>query len=311
MAVAAMTTTAARTARRRTYADDQDRWLPHVLILPVTLAVVAFILVPLGWGLRLSLTDTKLIGMGFTDGFTLRNYAAVLASPAFWGAFWVTLLYSAGTVVGGVALGLATALVLNLDFWGRGVVRTLIILPWAIPHVVAALIWQWMYNPDYGVINYAIGWLPFIGAAPNWLSNPDLALVSVILVNVWKTFPFAALIILAGLQTISDDMYEAADMDGAGPFRRFVDITLPGLRHVMAIVILLLTIWSFGNFVFIFLMTQGGPAGATNALVVKIYFEAFKFFRAGPAFAMGAVLLAVSTVLAIAYLAVVRRSQHD
>ncbi|MCP4308512.1 MAG: sugar ABC transporter permease, partial [bacterium] len=196
-----------------------------------------------------------------------------------------------GTVIGSTFLGIVTALVLTRAFPGRGIVRTLVILPWAVPHVVAALVWQWMYNPDYGVVNYAIGWLPFVTETPKWLSDPDYALLAIIIVNVWKTYPFATLVLLAGLQTISDDLYEASTIDGAGPVRRFFDITLPGLRHVLAIVVLLLTIWSFGNFVFIFLMTQGGPAGATDALVVKIYFEAFRFFKAGPAFAMGAMLL--------------------
>ena len=292
------------------YADRQDRWFPAVMLGPVLIVIFALVIAPLVWGLRISLTDSRMIGLGFKDGLTLHNYGSVLTDPDTWNAIWVTILFSGGTVVGSVVLGIAAALVLNREFFGRGFVRVLVILPWAVPHVVAALVWQWMYNPDFGVVNFGLLLLPWVTATPKWLSDPQFALLAIILVNVWKTYPFAALLLLAGLQTISDDLYEASAIDGAGPLRRFFDITLPGLRRVLAIVVLLLLIWSFGNFVFIFLMTQGGPAGATNALVVHIYFEAFRFFRAGSAFSMGALLLAMSIILTSAYILMSREREH-
>ena len=268
---------------------------------------------PLVWGLRISLTDTRMIGLGFDTGLTFENNRSVLSDPDTWNAIWVTIVFSGGTVVGSVVLGMAAALVLNREFFGRGFVRVLVILPWAVPHVVAALVWQWMYNPDFGVVNYGLLLLPWVTSTPKWLSDPQYALLAIILVNVWKTYPFAALLLLAGLQTISDDLYEASAIDGAGPVRRFFDITLPGLRRVLAIVVLLLLllIWSFGNFVFIFLMTQGGPAGATNALVVHIYFEAFRFFKAGSVFSMGALLLVMSIILTSAYILMSREREHE
>ena len=277
---------------------------------PVLIVIFVLVIAPLLWGLRLSLTDSRMIGLGFKSGLTFENYWTVFADPDTWNAVWVTIFFSGGTVIGSVALGIAAALVLDRDFFGRGLVRVLVILPWAVPHVVAALVWQWMYNPDFGVVNYGLLLLPWVTATPKWLSDPDFALPAIILVNVWKTYPFAALLLLAGLQTISDDLYEASAIDGAGPVRRFFDITVPGLQRVLAIVVLLLLIWSFGNFVFIFLMTQGGPAGATNALVVHIYFEAFRFFRAGSAFAMGALLLTMSIVLTSIYIVISRRQDH-
>ena len=298
------------TLRPRDCADNQDNWLPAVLLGPVLAVVFVLVIVPLAWGLRISLTDSRMIGLGFKDGLTFDNFRSVLTDPDTWNAVWVTIVFSGGTVVGSVALGIAAALVLDRDFFGRGIVRVLVILPWAVPHVAAALVWQWIYNPDFGVANYALLLLPWVTSAPKWLSDPQFALLAIILVNVWKTYPFAALLLLAGLQTISDDLYEASAIDGAGPARRFFDITLPGLQRVLAIVVLLLLIWSFGNFVFIFLMTQGGPAGATNALVVHIYFEAFRFFRAGSAFAMGALLLAMSIILTSAYMMIARRQEN-
>jgi len=293
------------------HADSQDRWLPAVMVLPFLLAITALVIIPLLWGIRISFTDSRILGRAYSEAFTLANYRTVLTDPATWQSLYVTVVFSLGTVIGSIVLGIVTALVLNRAFPGRGVVRTLIILPWAVPHVVAALIWQWMYNPNYGVVNYAIGWLPFVHGQLNWLSDPDLALPAIILLNVWKTYPFATLVLLAGLQTIPAELYEASSIDGAGPVRRFFDITLPGLRHVMAIIVLLLTIWSFGNFVFIFLMTQGGPAGATNTLVVKVYFEAFRFFRAGPAFALGSIILVLAILLTAAYAFITRRDRHE
>ena len=292
------------------YADKQDRWFPAVMLGPVLIAIFVLVIAPLVWGLRISLTDSRMIGLGFDTGLTFKNYRSVLTDPDTWNAIRVTTVFSVGTVVGSVLLGIAAALVLDREFIGRGIVRVLVILPWAVPHVVAALVWQWMYNPDFGVVNYGLLLLPWVTATPKWLSDPQYALLAIILVNVWKTYPFAALLLLAGLQTISDDLYEASSIDGAGPVRRFFDITLPGLRRVLAIVVLLLLIWSFGNFVFIFLMTQGGPAGATNALVVHIYFEAFRFFKAGSAFSMGALLLLMSIILTSAYILISREREH-
>ena len=291
------------------YADKQDRWFPAVMLGPVLIAIFVLVIAPLVWGLRISLTDSRMIGLGFDTGLTFKNYRSVLTDPDTWNAIRVTTVFSVGTVVGSVLLGIAAALVLDREFIGRGIVRVLVILPWAVPHVVAALVWQWMYNPDFGVVNYGLLLLPWVTATPKWLSDPQYALLAIILVHVCKTYPFAALLLLAGLQTISDDLYEASSIDGAGPVRRFFDITLPGLRRVLAIVVLLLLIWSFGNFVFIFLMTQGGPAGATNALVV-IYFEAFRFFKAGSAFSMGALLLLMSIILTSAYILISREREH-
>ena len=281
------------------------------MLVPLLVGIAVLVIAPLAWGLRTSLTDSKMIGLGFRDGFTFKNYSSVLSDPDTWNAVWVTVVFSGGTVIGSVLLGIAAALVLDREFFGRGFVRVMVILPWAVPHVVAALVWQWMYNPDFGILNYGLLLLPWVAETPKWLSDPQYALLAIILVNVWKTYPFAVLLLLAGLQTISDDLYEASSIDGAGPMRRFFDITLPGLRRVLAIIVLLLLIWSFGNFVFIFLMTQGGPAGATNALVVHIYFEAFRFFRAGSAFAMGSLLLVMSIILTSIYIMVSRRQEHD
>jgi multiple sugar transport system permease protein len=291
-------------------ADPQDRWLPYALTTPVVVAVSILVFLPLLLGLLTSFTDAALPSLDqVTSGVTFENYTALLGDSGFWNSVRATAIYSLGGVGGGLLVGLATALVLNADFRGRGVARTLLILPWAVPYVVTALLWVWMYNPQYGVLNYFLLGIPFVDARVQWLTDPSLAMLAVILVTVWKTYPFAALMFLAGLQSISQDLYEAAEIDGAGRVRQFFDITLPSLRSVSYVVILLLTIWSFGNFVLIFLMTSGGPAGATETLVVRVYQEAFRFFDAGSAFAMGTVLLGFALVFTAAYALMVRQVQ--
>jgi multiple sugar transport system permease protein len=292
-------------------ADPQDRWLPYALTTPVVVAVGILVFVPLLIGLLTSFTDAALPSLDqLGAGFTFENYSALPGDAAFWNSVRATAVYSLGGVGGGLVVGLAAALILNVDFRGRGVARTVLILPWAVPYVVTALLWVWMYNPQYGVINYFLLGIPFVDARAEWLTDPSLAMVAVILVTVWKTYPFAALMFLAGLQSIPRDLYEAAEIDGAGRVRQFLDITLPSLRSVSSVVILLLTIWSFGNFVLIFLMTNGGPAGATETLVVRVYQEAFRFFDAGSAFAMGTVLLGFALAVTAAYALMVRRVQH-
>ena len=287
--------------------DKQDRWIPFVFSIPLIVAVIILVIIPLLWGVSVGFTDTKLLGIPPKNLFTFDNYVALFEEGEFWNSVKVTLIYSFFTVLGGVLFGLVTALVLNANFAGRAIVRTLIILPWAVPHVVAALVWQWMYNPDFGIVNYFLTLIPFLEKGPTWLGDPDFAMAAVTVVTVWKTYPFATIMILAGLQSIREDLYEASEIDGAKKLRQFVDITLPGLQQVLGIVCLLLIIWSFGNFVFIFLMTQGGPVGATETLVIRIYLEAFRFMDGSGAFAAGTILLSIALVFTLFYLLFTRQ----
>jgi multiple sugar transport system permease protein len=283
-------------------AGGEERWLPYLLTLPVGVAAAVLILAPLGLGLWGSFTDAQTLNPdALTGDLTVENYAELLGDARFWDSVWATLVYSVGSVVGSLVLGLVTAVVLNRSFRGRGVARTLILLPWAVPNVVAVLIWVWMYNPQYGVADYLLTRLPFVDDGPAWLSSPTYAMIAVIIVTVWKSYPFSTLMFLAGLQGIRQDLYEAAAIDGANGWQRFRDITMPGLRSVASVVVVLVTIWSFGEFTFIFLMTEGGPARATETLVISMYQQAFRFFDASYAFAVGAVLLVISIGVAAVY----------
>jgi multiple sugar transport system permease protein len=220
------------------------------------------------------------------------------------------VLWTVGNVVFVLGIGLTTALLLDRRFPGRAAVRALFILPWAIPFVAAALIWGWIFDYEYGVLNYLLRTTGVVDHKINFLLGCPIALASLTGVSVWKLFPLGTVMFLAGLQTIPAEYYEAAKVDGADLLQSFHYITLPGLRNVSIVLTLLITIWTFGRaFTIIFLLTEGGPAGCTENIVIRTYLEAFKFFHIGTASALGTIVLAISLAFSLAYLAFMHRSR--
>jgi multiple sugar transport system permease protein len=229
-------------------------------------------------------------------------------TAAFWQSVRVTVIYTVGVVFGSYIVGLLCALLLNRPFRGRALARTLIIIPWAIPNVVTVLIWNWMLDANYGVVNYLLQTFHLIEENLRWRAMPDLAQISVTGVTVWTTYPVALVMLLAGLQAIPRDLYEAASVDGATAWQRFWHITWPGLAPVNIVLILLLSLMAFTRVVtIIYLMTAGGPAGATETLPIQTYLQAFKFFRMGYASAVGTVVLVIAVLFSIVYLYVTSR----
>ena len=179
--------------------------------------------------------------------------------------------------------------------------RAILILPWAIPQVVLVLIWKWMLNPQYGCINYLFSSLHLIPMNFSWFSDPKFAIIAIMLVTIWKQYPLSCLILFAGMKTISGELYETASIDGASAFQRFFYITLPGLKYVNSVLVLLLTIWSFTNFVIIWLLTMGGPSDQTATLSIFTYLNAFKFSKLGYGASIGVVCLIVSLIFSFFY----------
>ena len=187
---------------------------------------------------------------------------------------------------------------------GRAVLRALFVMPWAMPFVATALIWRWMLDPQYGVLTYL---LSLVGFDDVNAFSAELALLSVSLIEIWKTFPLAAIMYLAAMQAIPRELHEAAALDGAGAAQRFRHITVPGLRHTTRVLTLLLTLWVFGRaFMIIFLTTGGGPAGATETVVLLTYLRGFGQFDLGGAAALGMVVLLIAALLTVAYLRTAR-----
>jgi multiple sugar transport system permease protein len=270
----------------------REKLVPYAFLLPSCLALALVFLYPMISAVLISFTDG---GIGLAARFVgLEQYKRVLTSDYFPQVLQTSILWSLGNVIFVWATGLGTALLLDRNFALRPLARALFILPWAIPYVAAALVWGWMFDFEFGVLNFLIQGTGLIDQKLNFLLACPDALFSLTGVSIWKLFPLGTVMFLAGLQTIPGEYYEAAKVDGAGPIQSFWHITLPGLRNVSIMLTLLITIWSFGrSFTIIFLLTEGGPAGCTETVVIRSYLEAFKFFHLGTASAIGVIVLLI------------------
>jgi len=281
--------------------------LPYVLLTPILLLVAAFVLYPMAQGVLVSLYDARDLVPRAHEYAGLANFVRLYDSPATLTTIRVTLVYVVVTTVAATVIGMASALVLNTSFRGRALFRAALTVPWGTPLVASALIWFWMFDPQYGVINYGVRLLGLSREGVAWLITPQWALPAVALVDVWRTFPFGTLVLLTALQAIDPDLYGVAAVDGAGRLAVFRHVTLPSIQPSLAILVLLFVIWGMKRFDTIWILTQGGPADATNVLSVYIYREAFRNIRVGQASAMALVGVALSLVVTLLYFVTERR----
>ena len=223
------------------------------------------------------------------------NYQRMLGDGRFWQSLGNTTVFTVVSVALELVLGLGVALVLNKSFFGRGAVRTIAIIPWALPTAVMGLAWAWIFNDQYGVVNDILRRLGAIDTGINWLGTPTLAMIALIIADVWKTTPFIGIILLAGLQSISEDLYEAHRMDGASPWQSFFQITLPLLMPQILIALLFRFAQSFGVFDLVQVMTGGGPAGSTETVSIYIYSTVMRYLD----FGYGAALVVVTFLLLV------------
>ncbi|MER3406198.1 MAG: sugar ABC transporter permease, partial [Chloroflexota bacterium] len=235
----------------------------------------------------------------------LANYARLLHDHDLLSSLVVTAVWTLASVLLQLALALAAALIVRERFRGRGLLRSLLLVPWATPAVVGALAWKWMYHPQYGLVNALLRKVGFPAAAIAWLGDPHTALGSVIVTNVWRGFPFLMVMLLSGLAAIPDTLYEAAAMDGAGFWQGVRHITLPLLRPVVLVSTLLAGVWTFNNFSYIFILTGGGPAGRTDILVTYVYRNGFQYFHFGYAAALSVALFGLVLVASLVHIRLV------
>jgi multiple sugar transport system permease protein len=268
-----------------------------LMVAPVLVWLAATILYPLGAAVVLSLRDVRVIGSD--GGFVgLGNYADVLGSARLWAALGRSAIWVAGNAVLQTLLALGTALLLNQRFRGVGAVRVWVILSWIVPTIVVVIIWRWLLGTSGGVVNYALVSLGLTDRPVGFFAGPGSAMTSLIVINSWRWFPFVAVMLLAGLQRIPTDLYEAAAIDGATSWQRFRRITWPLLQPTMLVLGVVGTLLSFNVFDIIWLTTAGGPSGATQTLPVLIYETAFKSYRLSQAAAMSVLVSALLMTLA-------------
>ena len=289
---------------------EGSRWTPYVFALPVALYLLVFQGYPLAQELLLSVTETSLLSPRDRLFVGAENYRDLVGSSDFRAALWVTAVYTVACVVLAVGLGLITALLLDAPFRGRGLARALVTIPWAAPPVAVALIFGWMFNAQYGVWGRALRAVGLPGGTENWLDTPGLALPAVLIATIWQIFPFASVVILAALQGVPAEQREAAVMDRADRLSVFWAVTWPTIRPSVTLLALFVTIWSLRRFDLIWLMTQGGPIGATNTLVVELYRRAFVYRELGAAAAIGVVGLGIALVITLIYVRAQARAER-
>src|SRR5215813_7443440 len=248
---------------------EDERWLALVLLLPTLVLLGLFIAYPFVKGVELSVTDAKVGVPGRFVG--MQNFVLLLNDSIFRVAVWNTVVYTAVTTVFKLALGLWLALLLNRNFKGKALTRAFILLPFIIPTVLSTFAWKWMFDPTFSVINWTLFRLGLISGRINWLGDPLLAMISVIIVNVWRGVPFYAISLLAGLQTISPELHEAAAIDGARAWQRFWHVTWPLLLPVTLVIVLFSVIQTFADFQLVYVLTGGGPANATQLFATYAY----------------------------------------
>lgn len=283
---------------------DYGYVLPAIVVMMIVIAYPVYYTIDLSFfntppGLQLR--DKSFIG--------LDNYATILNSGVFWKVTVNTVIWTVASTIIAFALGLGCALSLHREFAGRGVMRAILLIPWVVSAVAASYVWRWLYHSDFGVIGAAMVQLGLADRPPNFIDNVNTVLPSLIVVNIWREFSFAMIMLMAGLQTVPEQLLRAAQVDGASPWHRFWHVTFPHLRGVSTITVLLLAVANFNSFIIPWIMTAGGPSNASHIWITHIYELAFGRQRWGVASAYSVLLFII--LMALGYFYVRALSGND
>ena len=271
-----------------------DAWF---LILPALVPILLLSVGPLLYGIGLSVTDARFGRTAESHFIGGVNFTSLAGDSLFWDSFGVGLLWAVSVTALQFVLALGLALLLHQNLRLRWLTRTLALVPWAMPEVVVGVMWRLIYHPDAGALNEALTAVGLLDHPVDWLADFDLALPAVILVGVWAGMPQTTVTLLAGLQNISAELYEAAALDGAGAWHRFAAVTWPAIRPVVVAITSLNFIWNFNSFGLVYVLTNGGPGGSTRLPMLFAYEEAFRYGQFGYAAAMGVAMTAIVAVL--------------
>ena len=275
----------------------------YLLLAPAVLTLAIVVLYPVVTAIDISFRKVDIYTPTTPRGpLTLANYVRLFETAGFWQAVQVSVTYVVLSITFALLIGLATALLLNARFRGRTLARMLAVMPWAIPPVVAVNIWWWILDPSFGMLNWVLLQVGVVAKPVNWITSPGPAMAAISMVTIWKGYPFFVVMLLAGLQAIPQDLYDAGAVDGAGRTAAFRHITLPALRGVLSLATLLSVLWIFREFTIIWVLTAGGPIRATETLSIMTYREAFANFRMGFAASIGVVTLIISIIASIFFI---------
>lgn len=278
---------------------SMKRLMPYFFIGPALLALVALVVYPLLYGVYISFFKTNLANKW--DFVGLKNYISVFSDGVFVKQLGVTLKFTAIVVLAHFIIGIFLAMLLNQSRPGITFFRTILVLPWLMPEVVIALIFKWIMNPLYGLLNYGMQLLGLSEGGVSWLGDTKYAFISVVLVCIWKGYPLVMVNALAALQSVSTDIYEDAKVDGANKIQTFFRIILPSIKPVLATTLILDTVWWFKHYTIVYLMTKGGPGSDTSIVSIEIYKQAFDYFNFGKAASMSVVVFFVCLIISKLY----------
>jgi multiple sugar transport system permease protein len=306
MTVAENARQAAGTAhRRRSLAEwlDREDVLGYLLLVPVVVVLGVFVGYPFVYGVWLSLTDTTIVSAGTFVG--LDNFVRLLSDSIFLQATSNSFIYTGITTVLKLVMGLGMAVILNQKFRGNRFIRSATLLPWIIPTVLSTLAWKWMFDASFSVFNWMLRQVDITG--PVWLGGQPWAMISIIIVNIWRGMPFFGVSFLAGMQTISEELYEAATIDGASPWQRYWHITLPLLRPVITVVMLLSVILTFADFQIVYALTGGGPANQTHLFATYSFQVGLRGLEIGTGAAISLFMFPILAIVVFLTLLTLRR----
>lgn len=279
---------------------------PYLYLLPSLLILVVFLLFPLIWNIYVSIHNVSILTILKDWEFVgLKNFIDLLTEPKFYESLKLTLFFAGGSVLAQFTIGLVLAILLNQKIQGTNLFRMLLIIPWSISTVITAFSFKFMYDDNFGILNYLLKQMGFDSVG--WLSDPNIAIWSIVLTNIWYGTPFTILFLTAGLQSINPLLYEAALIDGATKIKRFFFITIPLLRQFMVTNLILITVWSINFFDLQLIMTGGGPLFSTTTISLYMYRQAFEFGSFSGGATIGIFLIIMNLLLTLTYIKIFNR----
>ena len=288
-----------------------DRQIGILFVVPFLVTSVVFMGYPVAQAIRMAFYSINPLRPGQNTFVGLDNFYFLFDDALFWQSFYQATVWTLSSIFLQTVMGVSLALLLHVPLRGISVFRGLLLFPYIVPTVVIALIWRWMFNPEIGIVNHSLMSFGLIEENIYWLSTPTMAMVSTVMLNVWKYTPFVIICVLAKLQTIPLELYDAAKVDGAGTLRRFLDITLPQLKEVLIVVFIFRTIWTFNKFEEIYLLTKGGPGTSTFNLAIYSFEQSIANLRMGVGAATAVVMMVVLFLGSVLYLRVFKFAEEE
>ncbi|MDD3791259.1 MAG: sugar ABC transporter permease [Sphaerochaetaceae bacterium] len=284
--------------------------MAYALLAPAALFIAIFMIYPVIYVVLMSLFRTNKLGI-LQNFVWFENFIKQFQKKVFWVVTGRSLLWTVLAVLAKTVLGMVIALCLNTEFKGRKFARLLFIIPWASSVPISSMLWKWVYDHEFGLLNHTLMRLGIMSNPPVWTGDPFWSFFACLWVDVWIGVPFMALVFLAGMQSVSRDLYESAEVDGVGAWGKFFYITVPSIKQIIFIATLLSSLWTFNDFNTIYILTKGGPAGATDILITSIYTNGFEWLRFSDAAVMAVVTFIVLMVVSIVYARVYFRGEDE